>query len=135
MTASTATETPAHMVRKEVTAAMKRKAADAGLNVDLYLDGLGRYHAGIVLIWKVGGSWRGISDTGEWHTSSLTRAFQLAARLNTERETMIAELTAMTDDQLQELVLDPTAEYMRVQYAMHTLYTARGHKRIKVLPR
>lgn len=136
MTTSTATtETPAYMVRKEITAAVARKAAEAGLTVDLYQDGLGRYHADIVLIGKSGSGWKVTSDTGQWNAPSLVVAFKVAADLNGTRETMLAELAAMSDDELQALVLDPTAEYMRVQYAMHTLYTARGHKTIEVLPR
>jgi hypothetical protein len=136
MTTSTATtETPAYMQVHQVSKAIARKAAEAGLTAKLTMDGLGRYHAGIVLIEKRGSGWMATSDTGHWNAPSLIVAFKVAADLNRARETMLAELAAMSDDELQALVLDPTAEYTRVQYAMHTLYTARGHKTIKVLPR
>jgi hypothetical protein len=133
MTASTAT--PAHMISNPVSAAVARKAEAAGLTAKLTVDGLGRYHAGIVLIEKRSSGWLATSDTGQWNAPSLIVAFKVAADLNRTRETMLAELAAMSDNELQALVLNPTAEYTRVQYAMHTLYTARGHKTIKVLPR
>lgn len=127
------TETPDYMKVLPVSRAIARKAADAGLKAEPTLDGLGRYHAGVALIWKSGSSWSLISDTGQWGTPSLTRAFELAARLNSEREAMTAKLTAMTPDQLQALILDPAADYTEVQHAMHMLYTVHGWKTLRTL--
>lgn len=132
MTATTATtETPDYMKVLPVSKAIARKAEAAGLTAEVTLDGLGRYHAGVALIWKTGSSWSLISDTGQWGCANLTRAFELAARLNTEREAMTAKLTAMTPDQLQALILDPTADYTEVQHAMGMLYTVHKWKTLQ----
>lgn len=136
MTASTATtETPAYMQVHQVSKAIARKAAEAGLTAELTMDGLGRYHAGVALIWKEGSSWSLISDTGQWGCRSLTGAFELAARLNDEREAMTAKLTAMTPDELQALILDPAAGYTEVQHAMGMLYTVHGWKTLRTRSR
>lgn len=127
----TSTETPAYMISNPASAAIVRKAAAAGYTGPITVDGLGRYHAGVALIWKSGSSWQLISDTGQWGARSLTGAFRIAARLNGEREAMTAKLTAMTPDELQALILDPAADYTEIQLAMNLLYTTHGWKTLR----
>lgn len=129
--ATATTETPDYMKVLPISKAIARKVEAAGLTVDVTMDGLGRYHAGVALIWKSGSSWSLISDTGQWAPRTLTVAFELAARLNEQRAAMTAKLTAMTPDALQALILDPTADYTEVQHAMHLLYTTHGWKTLK----
>lgn len=133
MTTTATTETPAYMQVLPISKAIARKVEAAGLTVDVTMDGLGRYHAGVALIWKSGSTWSLISDTGQWGPRTLTAAFELAASLNEAREAMTAKLTAMTPDELQALILDPAADYTEVQHAMNMLYTVHKWKTLKTL--
>lgn len=109
MPTSTATETPAYMQRHEVTQAVARKAADAGVVTDLYRDGLGRYHVlgktpnGGVLLEKQGSFWCVYSPISDAYApKSLAVAFKVAADLINQEAKMTARAKALTDDEVRE---------------------------------
>lgn len=62
--------------------------------------------------------WLVISSRGQVGTSRLTRAFELAQAQATEMETLVAEVEAMTDDQLHAALADPNTEYVRRQHVI-----------------
>jgi hypothetical protein len=101
------TETPAYMVRKEITQAVARKAAEAGITTDVYRDGLGRYHVlgktpnGSVLIEKQGSAWRVHSPISAGYApKSLAVALKVAADLIDREAEMTARAKALTDAEI-----------------------------------
>lgn len=127
------TSTAPHMINNPVThKGVLAKAAQAGVTLEITVDGLGRYHIGIVILETNAKYWTLTSDTGQRHARTMVQAFRIAQQINDERTALLATLRAMSDDALQALVLDPAADYMAVQYAMHLLYTERGWKTLQV---
>jgi hypothetical protein len=101
------TETPAYMVRKEVTPAVARKAAEAGITTDLYRDGLGRYHVlgktpnGSILIVRTRYGWEVLSPIAATrYPGNLAAAFEIASLLIDREAEMTARAKALTDDEI-----------------------------------
>lgn len=124
---------PAPITSGPVThAGVLRKAAAAGIDAaDLKVDSLGRYFLGSVFLETNAREWTIWADTGRFRARTMVQAFEIAKGLHDARVTMLAELGALSADELQVLILADGTEYTRVQYAMHALYTVHGWSRIK----